>query len=189
MEGLGTERSTPWAPPTRRPPQPPVDVLVRWLADPTTTVTEVLEELVREPVVAHKLDQAETTATTGNCLAVEPGHPLARRVAVLRGERSSRPYLYADSLIVTSRLPPKTWRRLAEGDDPIGRVIVEDALPMTRADVTLGRRPFEPRPPGLAGEPIYARRYRLDIRREPVMDIAEWFLPDLTGFLGGDRGR
>ena len=187
MEDLETERSG-----TRRvraPSLPAVNVLVGALADPQKTVTEVLEDLVKEPVTAHKLDHVETTAADGNCLSIEPGHPLTRRVTLLKGERSSRSYVFADTLIVTTRLPQETWRRLAEGNDPIGRVIVEDGLPMTRADVTPEGRPLVSRSLGVTGEFIYARRYRLDIRYQPVMDIAEWFLPDLTDFLSGDRRR
>lgn len=185
MEDLGTERSGRQR--ARAPYRPPIDVLTIALSDPQATVTEVLEGLVREPVLAHKLDQGKTTAAEGNCLGVEPGHPLARRVTVLRGERSSRAYLYADTLIVTGRLPSATWRRLTKSNDPIGRVIVEDGLPMTRVGVTPEQRSLQLRPTGWTGEPIYARRYRLDIGPQPVMEIAEWFLPDLTDFLTGDR--
>jgi len=187
MEDLGTERSGIRR--VQEPSFPAVDVLVGALADPQKTVTEVLEDLVQEPVTAQKLDQVETAAADGNRLAVEPGHALTRRVTLLRGERSSRSYLFADTLIVTSRLPPETWRRLAEGNDPIGRVIVEDGLPMTRVGVTPEGRPLVSRSLGVTGEFIYARRYRLDIRYEPVMDITEWFLPDLTDFLSGDPRR
>jgi chorismate-pyruvate lyase len=187
MEDLGTERSGSRR--VREPSRPAVDVLVGALADPQKTVTEVLEDLVREPVTAHKLDQVETTAADGNRLAVEPGHALTRRITLLRGERSSRSYLFADTLVVTSRLPTETWRRLAEGNDPIGRVIVEDGLPMTRVDVTPEGRPLASRSLGVTGEFIYARRYRLDIGYEPVMDIAEWFLPHLADFLSGDPRR
>jgi chorismate-pyruvate lyase len=184
MEDLGTERSGIRR--VQEPSFPAVDVLVGALADPQKTVTEVLEDLVQEPVTAQKLDQVETAAADGNRLAVEPGHALTRRVTLLRGERSSRSYLFADTLIVTSRLPPETWRRLAEGNDPIGRVIVEDGLPMTRMDVTPESRPLVTRSLRATGEFIYARRYRLDIRYEPVMDIAEWFLANLTDFLSAD---
>jgi chorismate-pyruvate lyase len=187
MEDLGTERSAIRR--VREPSRPVLHALLGALADPQKTVTEVLEDLVKEPVTAHKLDQVETTAADGNRLAVEPGHALTRRVTLLRGQRSSRSYLFADSLIVTSRLPPETWRRLAEGSDPIGRVIVEDGLPMTRVDVTPEGRPLVSRSPGVTGEFIYARRYRLDVGHEPVMDIAEWFLPNLTDFLSGDPQR
>jgi chorismate-pyruvate lyase len=185
MEDPATGRSGPEC--ARAPSRSPVDVLTAALAGSQSTVTEVLEELVREPVLAHKLDQGETTAAEGNRLAVEPGHPLARRVTLIRGERSWRAYLYADTLIATDRLPSGTWRRLTTSNDPIGRVIAEDGLPMTRVGVTPERQPLRLRPPGWTGEPIYARRYRLDIASQPVMEIAEWFLPDLNDFLGGDR--
>lgn len=187
VEDLGTETSG--TPPLRRPSDSAVAVLVAALAEPTKTVTEVLEDFVKEPVTADKLEQVGTTATDGNPLSVEAGYPLTRRVALLRGERSSRPYLFADTLIVTSRLPHDTWQRLAESNDPIGRVIVEDGLSMARADITPEGGPLGPRPLGFTGEFLYARRYRLDIRCEPVMEIAEWFLPDLTHFLDGHRGE
>jgi chorismate-pyruvate lyase len=185
MDDVGTIGSRSEGSPSS--PRPPVDVLIDALADPGATVTEVLQRLVGEPVVAHKLDQIQTTARAHNRLDVAPGHPLARRVTVLRGERSCRPYLYAETLIVTGRLPPETWRRLVDGNDPIGRVIVEDRLAMTRVGITSERPSFEERPLGVTGDPIYARRYRLDIGTDPVMEIAEWFLPDLTDFLSRDR--
>jgi chorismate-pyruvate lyase len=187
VEYLGTETSG--TPHLRRPSDSAVALLVAALAAPTKTVTEVLEDLVKEPVTADKLDQVETTATDGNRLSVEAGYPLTRRVTLLRGERSSRLYLFADTLIVTSRLPRETWQRLEESTDPIGRVIVEDGLSMARADITPERRPLGPRSLGFTGDFLYARRYRLDIRCEPVMEIAEWFLPDLTDFLDAQRGE
>jgi chorismate-pyruvate lyase len=183
VEDQGTETSG--IPRLRPPSDRAAAALVEALADPTKTVTEVLEDLVKEPVTADKLDQVDTTATDGNRLSVEAGYPLTRRVTLLRGERSSHPYLFADTLIVTSRLPHETWRRLADGNEPIGRVIVEEGLSMERADITPEGRPLGPRPLEFTGEVLYARRYRLDIRCEPVMEIAEWFLTGLAEFLGG----
>jgi chorismate-pyruvate lyase len=165
--------------------RPSADLLIEALAGMQGTVTEFLESVAKEPVFAEKLDQVETTATRRTCLAVEVGHPLIRRVTILRGQRSLRRYLYADTVIVTDRLPVETWERLQQSSDPIGRVLLEHDLTTQRVDLPRRRSDDTGRRSGITDGFIYGRRYRLDIGPEPVMEISEWFLPDLEDCLVG----
>jgi chorismate-pyruvate lyase len=161
----------------------PADVLIEVLAELRGTVTEFLEHLVQEPIFADKLDEFETTATNGNRLCVEPGHPLLRRLTVLRGRRSSRGYLCADTLLVMDRLPRETRRRLRESHDPIGRVIVDHGLSVERVNLTPIPLSPQDRQSNIADEFIYARQYQIEFGGRPVIDVSEWFLSHLADLL------
>lgn len=181
VEHLGAGRIT--SQPDTGPSRPAATVLADALTEFRGTVTEFLEDLVKEQIYADKIMQVETAAASPNRLSLEGGHPLARRVAVLRGRRTSRAYLYAETLLVTSRLPLMTMRRLETSCDPIGRVIVEEGLTVARTSLAPIPRPLEHRLPKDALAFIYSREYRIDVGGLPVMEISEWFLPGLEDFL------
>jgi chorismate-pyruvate lyase len=145
------------------------------------TVTELLEQLVGEPIDADRRVQTTVAADADNPLAVEAGAPVVRRAAVLYGRTTGRAYVYAESIIAADRLPAEVERRLATSSDPIGRLLVERGLTVART--SLG--PVGPvelvADPGLAeavGSVVHARRYRIDVAGEPLMAISEWFLAD-----------
>ena len=184
--GAGRITSQPGGRPSRpgsRPSRPAATVLADALAEFRGTATEFLEDLVREEIYADKLVQVETTAASPNRLSLEDGHPLTRRVTFLRGRRTSHTYLYAETLLVTSRLPWMTTRRLATSSDPIGRVIVEQGLTVARANLAPIPRPLERPLPKDVLAFIYTREYQIEIGGLPVMEISEWFLPSLEDFL------
>lgn len=154
------------------------------------TVTELLEDLVGEPIDADRRAHTTSAAEAGNPLAVEPGRPLVHRAAVLHGRTTGRPYVYAESTIAADRLPAEVGRRLATTSDPIGRLLVEHGLSVARTP--LG--PVHPAElvadPGLAravGNAVYARRYRIDVAGRPAMIISEWFLAGTARALAADR--
>ncbi len=101
----------------------------------------------------------------GQRLAVEPGTRWPAESPSCGESDRPAPYLYADTLIVTGRLPPGTWRRLTTSSDPIGRVIAEDGLPMARVGITPERRSLQLRPTGWTGEahlrPALSARHRI----------------------------
>ena len=142
------------------------------------TVTEFLEGLVKERVYADKLEQVQTTASSANRLSVELGHPLTRRIVLLRGQESSLAYLYAETLLVSSRIPWTTRNRLETSTDPIGRVLAEQGCALTRVPL-----PSEREYPKAIDHFILAREYRVDLGGFPVMEISEWFLPALEDFI------
>jgi chorismate-pyruvate lyase len=150
------------------------------------TVTDLLEQLVGEPIDAHVQGHAVTGAGIPNGLRVDEGHPLLIRAALLNGRASGRSYLYAESVLVLSRLPQRFRLRLESSCDPIGRILDEEGIAVSRAALPGSGRGFAsvtPGTPPAVGDYLLARTYRVDVERDPVMVIAEWFLTSLERFL------
>ena len=163
-------------------------VLAERLAALRGTLTGFLEELVHEPVVAHRLEQGDAPAAGDNPVSVDAGTVVTRRVAVLRGQHSRRPFVDTATVLVGSRLPAEFRRTLAETDAPIGRVLSRTGLEVTRVALPApGLREWR-RHPMFAAHHLHARHYRLDIAGVPVMEIAEWFRPELAEYLVAGTG-
>lgn len=155
------------------------------LNDTGATVTAILERIVGEPVDAGSTSHTMTSAGSANLLGVEAACPLLLRTAVLKGRRSARPYLYAESLLVPSRLPASFCQELQTSRDPIGRLLVNSKIAFTRSQLpqSEGSGAFSD---GLSvpDEYLLSRRYRVESDGVPVMVVAEWFLPALELFVG-----
>jgi chorismate-pyruvate lyase len=148
------------------------------------TVTDFLEQLVGERIFAqaHRNDIVEARIVDG--LAVNRGEPLLHRAATLRGCTSGSSYVYAESIIAVGRLPTKFYDQLVTTNDPIGRVLEDLGITITRESVDGGDGTFAPRPNGgvdLDGH-LLARAYRIDSEATAVMIITEWFLKTLREF-------
>ena len=85
-----------------------------------------------EPIDAYERHHEMTHSSTTDCLGVGPGRQLLKRTVVLRGRRSAKAYLYAESLLVPGRLPAAFFRRLETSVDPIGRILTEEGIAFTR---------------------------------------------------------
>ena len=149
------------------------------------TVTAFLEQLVGEPIDARKRRHKLLRAEPSNSLRVAEGDPLIFRAAVLEGRTSGRVYLYAETVLVPSRLPANVRLRLESSSDPIGRILGEEGITVTRHHLGGSESGSAPLPPeGVAvSDYLLARTYRLDAEGTPLMVIAEWFLISLTEFL------
>lgn len=162
----------------RKPASTTAEWLAAALAGHRCTVTELVEDLVKERIYADKLEQVQTTPTVASTLSVEVGQSLVRRAAVLRGQVSSLSYVYAETLFVPSRLPLSMIDRLGNSTDPIGRIIIDQQLELSKV-----RLPSESEHPTAIDRFFYSRRYRFELSEVPVMEIAEWFLPDLESVI------
>lgn len=150
------------------------------------TVTAFLEQLVGEPIDARARRHKMTRAERSNGLRVPEGHPLLLRAAALQGRTSGRSYVYAESILVPSRLPGTFRLRLESSNDPIGRILGEEGINTTRQPLSAPDRSTVADPPVEAigiGDHLLARSYRIDAEGTPVMVIAEWFLTPLERFL------
>lgn len=147
------------------------------------TVTDFLEQLVDEKIVAYAHHHDMVEAHEGNRLRVDEGEPLLRRAATLRGAESGCSYVYAESVIVVGRLPTGFSTQLETGSDPIGRILDDMGIAVIRQGV--GEPDSVPRPNSdvKIGDCLLARSYRLDSDETPVMIITEWFLKTLAPFL------
>jgi chorismate-pyruvate lyase len=151
------------------------------------TVTVFLEQLVGESIDAHGCRHEMIGSNGSNALRTGEDQPLLHRSATLRGRDSGRPYVYAESVIVTSRLPPGFQHRLETGNDPIGRILAEEGIKVDRATLAAPDGFILPRSSDshlAVGDFLLARTYRIDdLTDTPLMAITEWFLPALVPFL------
>lgn len=154
------------------------------------TVTNFLEQLVGESIDAEAHHQDIIAAPPSNHLGVAPGEPLLQRAATLRGRRTRASYVYAESIIVTSRLPTTFCLRLESSIDPIGRILDEMGIAVTRKNLTDSDGSVVCRPTGAIklGDYLLARTYRIDSGQTPLMVITEWFLRTLNPFLSPAPG-
>jgi chorismate-pyruvate lyase len=166
----------------------PLD-LERALGRERGTVTAFLERLVGEPVDAHRRRQKLAGAGTSSALQVSEGHPLLHRTATLEGRASGWAYVYAESVLVPSRLSDRFRLRLRSTSDPIGRILSDEELVVSRVPLWPPERREPSAPPGTrppTGDFLLARSYRIDAGGVPVMVISEWFLPALSRYLPGE---
>jgi chorismate-pyruvate lyase len=147
------------------------------------TVTDFLEQLVDEKIVAYAHHHDMIKAHKGNRLRVEEGEPLLRRAATLRGAKSGRSYVYAESVIVVGRLPTGFSNLLETGSEPIGRVLDDMGIAVIRQGVGEPDGAPQPNSDTKVDDCLLARSYRLDSDQTPVMIITEWFLKTLVPFL------
>jgi chorismate-pyruvate lyase len=150
------------------------------------TVTRFLEELVGERIAAERCHHQRIAAPASNDLGVDEGEPLLRRAAVLHGLASGHPFVYAESLIVLGRVPPIFLRGLETGSDPIGRLLDEAGIAVTRQDLGQVQGGAMDRPRNfdeVVHSSLLARSYRIESEHLPLMLISEWFLSALTPFL------
>jgi chorismate lyase len=147
------------------------------------TVTAFLEQLVGETIdaQAHRHDIVE--AHKANGLGVEEGKPLLHRAASLRGRTSGRSYVYAESIIDIGRLPTGFANQLETSTDPIGRILEDMGVAVTRQGVGEPDGVPQPNNDMKVGDYLLARTYRIDSEQTPVMIITEWFLKPLIPFL------
>jgi len=149
-------------------------------------VTTFLEQLVGECIDAHAHQHEMIGASASNELRVAQGQPLLQRAATLQGRTSGSSYVYAESVIVTSRLPSTFCHRLQSSSDPIGRILNEMCIAVTRHDLIELNTSIVFRPWNFdvtVGDCLLARIYRIDADRTPVMLVTEWFLTTLIPFL------
>jgi chorismate-pyruvate lyase len=170
-----------------RPPDDLRRMLRRALAE-RPTVTGFLESLTGERLVADVMSQCPTASDPDDGLGVAPDRTVIRRIARLRG-RGGIPYVYADTAFLPERLPESARRRLADGDDPIGRVLVDEGLEPVRLPA-LGGAPWrcpDPAEPETASEVVWRRAYRLALGGRPVFAVREWFLRPVLDALADPR--
>jgi chorismate-pyruvate lyase len=152
--------------------------LRRTFLESAQTVTHLLETLTGEALLAQVVRQYPVIAEAGNVVGVPVGQVLTQRDAVLRGRTTDAPYLYAESIYAPERLPESARVRLAQTDDPIGRVLARHAATLVRHALP---RPERAGPPGgisigaSAADVVWARAYRLLMDGLPVFVIREWF--------------
>jgi chorismate-pyruvate lyase len=154
--------------------------LKKLLLESTGMVTELLEALFDEPIDAERLAHESLVAGSESVINVDEGHELLHRTALLRGRVTRRPYLYAESLIASERLPQTVTAELWESNTPLGRALVAQGLVFRRR--MLGKPRGNPM---CSDEQLLSLIQRVDASRSyhiliddvTVVAVDEWFLP------------
>lgn len=178
----------PWAAAAGRPLRPetaaPFTRLQRLLLSTDGTVTYILEAYADESVEVVKLLQelsASTTADSELDLA-DQGETVLRRRVILRGNVSGRNLLYAEAVVVPSRVDAPFLDGLVRTDKPIGVLLAELRTESFREILRVGHEPagrvgnhF-----GLhAADELISRTYRIISRLRPIILITEKFPPSV----------
>ena len=173
----------------RRPPDlKPVDISTlgpfhRALLVMDGTLTHFVEAYHGEPLDAEGLRQgSERLSAYDEWLAAPAGMPVMERQAVLTGAISGRLYAYAESRIVTDRLPPCLRDAIAGSSELLGRTMRACRVETFRELLWYGFQYPSELPDALdayAGTRFLTRAYQIIARGRPLMVITEKFpLPD-----------
>lgn len=152
--------------------------LQRVVDDTPGTVTDLLEMLTGEPLVADVVRQGPVVLGSGNDLEAVSGDTATHRIAVLKGATTDQPYVYAETTFVGERLLEPARRQLAGSTDPIGRVLVAHGLHPDRESLAPAGEARGQAPGAVAAlgsDIVWSRAYRLRIDGQPVFAIHEWF--------------
>lgn len=161
---------------------PSLSALQRTLLTTDGTVVQLLEAWFDDPIglAGHQQFTTPVGPTDGDLLPVGNEEILRRRV-LLRGQRTGRNYIYADTAIVLDRLDPKLREDLLQTSTPIGRLLQLHRVETLREVLRIGRRPAA----ALADEfgidsadELIFRVYRIVTNARPIMLVAEHFPAD-----------
>ncbi|HEY1316688.1 MAG TPA: chorismate pyruvate-lyase family protein [Gaiella sp.] len=168
---------------------PRLDPLDRMLLAGDGTVTTLLEACTAEPIrtatvrVAGPATVDDLMRLTGSwwhpnasLLDLEPAEPVIVRRAVLRGARTSRPYVLAESLVVPGRLPGAMADALAQPGASIGRLLQSNGAETRRELLQVGRMRANEATEYLETRPdatIAWRTYRIQMGGRTIVLLAE----------------
>jgi len=165
--------------------EPPPGPLQRALLTADGNVGRILEGYAGEPIEAVKLEQF--SAPYGeqiHALELEADDERLSRRVILRGSRTGRSLLYAESVIAVARLHPMVRSGLLSTSEPIGRLLCAARAETFREVLSLSRMPAWAHGAHFGieeADEVFARTYRIISGGHPAMLITEkfpttWFL-------------
>jgi chorismate-pyruvate lyase len=137
------------------------------------TVTQLLEIYTGEKIRVEKLEHALVTGGPAS-LGVSASEPVLNRRILLRGE--TKPYMYAQSWLVPSRMPRGMQETILRTDTPIGQLWKAARLETFREIIDFRREPDS----GVAAlfgvaSPLLSRTYLIHAGGSPMGLIVEKF--------------
>lgn len=137
------------------------------------TVTQLLEIYTGEKIRVQKLEHALVKGAPPS-LAVSATEPVLSRKILLRG--ATRPYLYAHSWLVLSRMPQGMQETILQTDTPIGQLWKAARLETFREIIDF-RREHDSLVAALFGvdSPLLSRTYLISAGGAPMGLIVEKF--------------
>lgn len=160
-------------------PHPPSAALPRIMLTTDATLVLLLEAWFDDPIHLAGHEQV-TTAVYPTDEELEPAgdETILRRRVLLRGRRTGRNYVYADTAIVLDRLAEPMRDALLSTSEPIGRLLRTHRTETFREVLRSGNRPA-----GAVGaefgigpsDDLLYRVYRMVSGGQPVMLVTEHF--------------
>ena len=155
---------------------PPV---LRMLLVKDGTVTSAIAAYYLEDIATSQVDQSATTLTAQDpWLKLPVGAQVIRRRVTLQSGDGETLFVYAESLLAATRLPPDMRKALAAPDSNLGRILREDRSETLREGLWFGRERLVDLPAAVAricdGD-FLSRTYRVVARGAPLMIVTERF--------------
>jgi len=150
-----------------------LSVLQKVLLTTDGTVTQLLEIYSGEKISVQKLEHALVKGAPPS-LGVSAQEPVLSRRILLRG--ATRPYMYAHSWLVPSRMPPGMQETILQTDTPIGQLWKAARLETFREIIDF-RREQDSEIAALFGvdDPLLSRTYLISAAGAPMGLIVEKF--------------
>lgn len=154
------------------------------------TVTQFIEISALEPIDVIRLQQEQRILThEHDWLQAGSGTDVVAREVFLRGRHSGALYVYALSLLISSRIPGTLIQNLDKQSGGIGRILLGSQIENRRELLWFGRERLTHLPSPLASlqnQDFLCRSYRVWMGGQPIMLINEKFpetlrLPPETG--------
>lgn len=148
------------------------------------TVTTLLQAYAGEPLEAVKVRQRSgpPSPTEAVALDVDERTTVLHREVVLRGARTSRPFLHAEAVVVVERVHPLLIDALQRTQQPIGHLLAADRTETFREILEVGTELA-----GAAGvhfgvaptADTICRSYRIRSGGHPIILVTEQFSPHM----------
>ncbi len=146
------------------------------------TVTELLEALTGEPLRLGLKKQVVDRTENHPAMVVPDGHSVClHRQITLRGEKTGKDWLYAESIILHQKLRPDARKMLEQQKIPLGVILNRQLAGNHREIVDCGYRDNVAAAChlGLAKDhPFLYRVYHVLVKIRPIAVITEWFPVD-----------
>jgi len=143
------------------------------------TVTKFLEAYTMERIEVVGLGQdVDTLDRDDPWLGCPAGAKVLFREVLLRGAWTRTPFAYAVSEIAVQRLPEPTQRKILDGSEGLGRILLSAQLETRREVLWCGRATLDGLPREirqLEGKDFIVRTYRIIAGEQPLMVITEKF--------------
>jgi chorismate-pyruvate lyase len=143
------------------------------------TLTNTLEAAFLEPITLIKIAvDVSPAAAAVEALELEAGAPVMTRQILLRGERSGRNFVYAETVLALDRLPPDFREQLLTSSAPLGRLWLDHKLETRKEMLDVHEQPAGELSQHFSGGPsalVLVRRYRVFSGGRPSMLITEHF--------------
>jgi chorismate-pyruvate lyase len=144
------------------------------------TLTDTLEAIFLEPICLTKIGQEIfPDAPAAVDLELKAEERVMVRKVLLVGEKTSTPYVYAETILAIDRLSPELARELQTTGKPIGKLLQEHRLEGRRGFLSMRRCALDDVPIPFASDcEVISRRYSFICGGSPLMIIKE-FVPSL----------